>query len=396
MNNETQAVTVVEPEESQAIELAQSNETPQLQGKTAAQARIDAVSNVLHKAYEKAAMLDLTEEEVQRLTAPFPDEAFRTGAGGKENLIYIEHASLRDRLNEVLGVGKWAIIVRNRWAEPFVTFKGKEGSRVYADCVLLIRGAFAAEAIGDMSYFPSNEATNYGDAVEGAKSAALRRCAKDLGVGLQAWHKDFCEGWWSRQRGPQPRQDAPQRAPMTIGKPTPMARKKEAATDEDKVAFLDDVIPIRKKMEAYMIHRGVLKEGQKLEDTPLDKVPVGEAVHKVIERCLEWHEQQSDDVDPALKPEESSEVVIPEDAELVTGYVRMVKEKPTTKGGTNYSILIVQDMEDKEGGVWLGTFDDVDGNAAQTLERQEVNAWWQWDKSKKYRNLVKRGITPTA
>jgi hypothetical protein len=34
--------------------------------------------------------------------------------------------------------------------------------------MLLIRGCFVAEAIGDMDYFPHNAKTNYGDAVEGA------------------------------------------------------------------------------------------------------------------------------------------------------------------------------------------------------------------------------------
>ena len=50
-----------------------------------------------------------------------------------------------------------------------------------------------------MEYYPNNASQNYGDAVEGAKTAAFRRCAKEFGVGLQAWKKDFCEGWWKRR-----------------------------------------------------------------------------------------------------------------------------------------------------------------------------------------------------
>src|SRR6185369_3356162 len=90
---------------------------------TPAQAKIDAVANLTMKAYERASTLQLTPEEIAGLKADFPDEAFKPGAGGKEHLIYIEHAFLRDRLTEVLGLGQWAIVPRNRWAEDFTTAK---------------------------------------------------------------------------------------------------------------------------------------------------------------------------------------------------------------------------------------------------------------------------------
>lgn len=169
---------------------------------TPAQARIEAVANVLHQAYAKASTLVLSPDEVKRLCAPFPDEAFRAGAGGKDNLIYIPHAFIRARLCEALGIGQWSFVSRNRWTEDFMT-TGKvpqAASRVYVEGVLLVRGCFVAEAVGDMVYYPKNEATNFGDAVEGAKSAALHRCAKELGVGLQQWDKSFAEGWLQRQR----------------------------------------------------------------------------------------------------------------------------------------------------------------------------------------------------
>lgn len=175
---------------------------PQL---TAAQAKVEAVAALTMKAYERASLLTLTPEESQALQADFPDEAFQPGAAGKENLIYIEHAHLRDRLNKVFGLGQWAIVPRSRWAEDF-SFVNKynvriQGSRVYVEAMLLVRGCFVAEAVGDMVYYKNNDSQNYGDAVEGAKTAALRRCAKELGIGLQAWKKDWCAGWWERKRG---------------------------------------------------------------------------------------------------------------------------------------------------------------------------------------------------
>ena len=168
---------------------------------TAAQAKIDAVASLTMAAYQKAATLVITPEQSAALGADFPDEAFKPGAAGKEHLLYIEHAFLRDRLSSVFGMGQWAIIPRNRWAEEFTTAKGTPGSRVYVEAMLVIKGCFVGEAVGAMEYYPKNESQNYGDAVEGAKTAAFRRCAKELGVGLQAWKKDWCDGWWARRRG---------------------------------------------------------------------------------------------------------------------------------------------------------------------------------------------------
>jgi hypothetical protein len=160
--------------------------------------RADAVSALTMSAYSRASTLMLTPEEVKLLQADFPDEAFRKGASGKDTLIYIEHPHLRNRLNETFGPGQWAVIPRHRWTEDFTTSKNVPGVKVYVEAMLLIRGCFVAEAVGDMDFWPKNESTNFGDAVEGAKTAALRRCAKELGIGLQSWNKSWCEGWWKR------------------------------------------------------------------------------------------------------------------------------------------------------------------------------------------------------
>lgn len=190
---------VVEPDtQRQLATVSQS------QGVTPAQAKIDAVANLTMRMYERASLLQLTPEEQTALQAEFPDSAFQPGAGGKQELIYIEHAFLRDRMIEVFGPGQWSLIVRSRWTEPFETSNKKKGIRVYVEAMLCARGCFISEAIGDMSYYPANDATNFGDAVEGAKSAAFRRCVKELGVGLQAWKKDWCKQWWERRRSGKP------------------------------------------------------------------------------------------------------------------------------------------------------------------------------------------------
>ena len=187
-------------ESSKAIATVPVNGQPREEN-TTAKGKVDAIAEVTKTAYANASKLALTADETGKLQVQFPDAAFRSGAGGNASLIYIEHAHLRQRLNEVLGLGQWTLIQRNRWAEEFQTGKGKKGVRIYVEVMLMIRGCFVDEAIGDMPYYPSNDSSNYGDAVEGAKSAALRRLAKALGVGLQAWDKGWCEGWWKRNPG---------------------------------------------------------------------------------------------------------------------------------------------------------------------------------------------------
>ncbi len=171
----------------------------QEQRTASAQARVEAVADLVKTAMAKAGTLQLTPDESKALLADFPDSDFQPGAGGKENLLYIEHAALRDRFNSVLGLGQWAIIVRETWNESFKSSKGTQGTRVYARAMLLVRGCYVGEAVGDMDYYPSNGSQNYGDAFEGAKTAAFRRCAKEFGVGLQAWRKGFGDAWRERK-----------------------------------------------------------------------------------------------------------------------------------------------------------------------------------------------------
>lgn len=257
---------------------------------TAAQAKVEAVANLTMKAYEMASTLKLTPEEVSSLQQEFPDEAFKPGAAGKENLIYIEHAFLRDRLNQVFGPGQWAIIPRNRWAEPFTTGRGTEGSRVYVEAMLVIRGAFVAEAVGAMEYYPKNESQNYGDAVEGAKTAALRRCAKELGIGLQAWKQDWCNGWWARKRGqktpPKPATPPPAKAPPPASPPTRPMQPAVFADADTRTRLINGLEACRDLAKEYFEKIGALLPTETLEDLPLRFVPITKKQFQALQGAI--------------------------------------------------------------------------------------------------------------
>lgn len=264
---------------------------------TAAQAKVDSIAQLTMAAYQKAATLALTPQESDALQEPFPDEAFQPGAGGKANLIYIEHAFLRDRLNRVLGIGQWSLIPRNRWAEPFKFYSKtdkcqKDGTRIYVEAMLLVRGCFVSEAVGAMEYYP-NDATNYGDAVEGAKTAALRRCCKEFGIGLQAWSKDWCDGWWQR-RNQGARRPAPATAPPARTGPPPSQPAKSAATipparpaetpEQRKARWITLMRDAAGNQDEYaiavLVDHDILLPTELLEDFPIEKLPTSQGVAK--------------------------------------------------------------------------------------------------------------------
>ncbi len=249
-NTMSDTIDIESEQENQSLVPFTKNQLPAVVEKiatplTSQQAKIDAVANLTFKAYERASTLVLTEAESVALRADFEDDAFRLGAGGDANLIYIEHAQLRERLNKVFGLGQWSIIPRNRWSEDYKTGDGKPACRVYVEAMLLARGCFVAEAVGDMTYYPQNAKTNYGDAVEGAKSACLRRCAKELGIGLQAWKKSFCEEWKARQKSPKGK--PAQKVEEPDGVPMDFPPKVEKKSEPSKPSSVSDR---RKKMLA--------------------------------------------------------------------------------------------------------------------------------------------------
>lgn len=296
--NETTALsTVTNPSPA----LSQNNkDAPPI---TAAQAKVEAIADLTHSAYQRAATLKLTPEETAVLQEDFPDEAFKPGAAGKENLIYLEHAFLRDRFSKVFGMGQWAIITRRTWSERFELpptpnrREVVEVVKVYVEAMLVVRGCFVGEAIGDMDYYPKNMSQNYGDAVEGAKTAAFRRCAKEFGVGLQAWKKDWCQGWWDRKMAPgrrvHPPQNAPGRAadsPPPSGSPPPVKvapaasqganpvvepaiKEVKHATDETRKWFCDRVKECREQATQFCIDLTWLMPNESLESIPLRFVP---------------------------------------------------------------------------------------------------------------------------
>ena len=212
-----------------------------IQGKTTT-SRDEYIAAALADAYSRASTLILSRDESDALTAEFEDDAVERGAGGKDDLLYIGHAYVEERMNRVLGVGQWTFIPRATRREH--TKNDKYGNPIYTvfvDGVLLVRGCYVGEDWASMDYIPANGSMSYDDAYSGAQSNAIRRIsAKRLGIGLQCWKKGWCAGWKDRQR-----EDGPAPKKATNGSKPEAAPDKAAdtRTPAEKLAALKAKIP---------------------------------------------------------------------------------------------------------------------------------------------------------
>ncbi len=90
-------------------------------------------------------------------------------------------------LNAAIGPGGWALMPR---AHTIVCRNGSY-SREFA---LFCYGNYVAQARGEASYYDKDE-PNFGQLDEVAKSNALMRCCKDIGVSSELWDPKFIGPW---------------------------------------------------------------------------------------------------------------------------------------------------------------------------------------------------------
>ncbi len=136
-----------------------------------------------------------TKEQQDILTAPLTEDeiAIRPDDG----MLYMPQIFYRQRLIRAFGVGGWAMRSNGT---PYVdrtkkTKKNEEAPEVFYTGLLYVNGRFVAEAMGKGSWIVSNPKSDYGTALESAKSDALSRCCKDLGIAWKLWDKAFADAW---------------------------------------------------------------------------------------------------------------------------------------------------------------------------------------------------------
>ncbi len=140
--------------------------------------------------YAGASQLAVSDEEAKSLRAfrVAPDDELEIRPD--DGAVYAPHSWYERALTDVFGYGQWAIVP----GSPVST--DPEGW-VYQRWVLVVRGCYIAETIGQARYVPNNARSNKALAVESARSDAIPRlCAKgSLAVGANPWNRRLTEKW---------------------------------------------------------------------------------------------------------------------------------------------------------------------------------------------------------
>jgi hypothetical protein len=167
-----------------------------------------------------------------------------------DGLVYLPWTHYANILNKAFGRLQWGMLPQGA---PHVKPQGDYGDvLVIWGFWLAVKGVPVGFAYGETTYKPSNGTMSYGDACEGAKSIALARNCKQLGVALELWDSDWISEWKKEhaETYPNPNQNAKQKflwrkkgqkqAAKSDPKPTmpknqtPAPQNSTQATDEPK------------------------------------------------------------------------------------------------------------------------------------------------------------------
>lgn len=150
------------------------------------------------RSFHGLSTASFSSEACAALLAPLAAEDIEIKPDG---LLYLPEIKYRRILNRAFGPGGWGLAPRS---ETFVS--AGNVSREYA---LVVQGRLVSIARGEQEYFPSKDAApadgngsgggknqdGIPTATEGAKSNALMRCCKDLGIASELWDPAFIRRW---------------------------------------------------------------------------------------------------------------------------------------------------------------------------------------------------------
>ncbi|XP_065827574.1 mitochondrial genome maintenance protein mgm101 homolog isoform X2 [Oscarella lobularis] len=129
------------------------------------------------------------EETRKVLLAPINDKDVEIKPDG---LIYLPEIKYRRILNAAFGPGGWALMPRGEVLQFQVD--GEAGQLVTREYALFCLGRFVSQATGEHLFYTRGN-SSFGKASESAKSNALMRCCKDLGIASELWDPQFVLEW---------------------------------------------------------------------------------------------------------------------------------------------------------------------------------------------------------
>ncbi|WKZ17649.1 MAG: hypothetical protein QY310_09405 [Candidatus Jettenia sp. CY-1] len=137
----------------------------------------------IEKLIPTCGTVELTEQQKQALFRPVNEQDIEIRPDGLIYLPWVEYVS---RLKEAFGLN-WAIVPQG--------MPKHNGDYLVWGFHLIIQGKLAGFAIGEQEYNPDNAYMSWSDACEGAKSNALMRLCKGIGISLELWKPSFVNAW---------------------------------------------------------------------------------------------------------------------------------------------------------------------------------------------------------
>ncbi len=164
----------------------QNNQNSTTQAGKDNQANVDAnkleFGEEIRKLLSTAGSLKLNDIEMAAMYAKIEDDEIYIKPDGT---VYLSWPKYAGRLTKaVTGIG-WAMIPQGM-------------PKLYNNLIvwgfhLIIKGVYCGFAIGEQTFHANNNRMTYGEACEGAKSNALTRLCKGIGIGTELWDKQFSD-----------------------------------------------------------------------------------------------------------------------------------------------------------------------------------------------------------
>lgn len=133
--------------------------------------------------------LQLSEQAEKVLAEPLKPEDVKIRPDG---LVYLPWSYYARKLDQAFGKLQWGMIPQGA---PQSKDTGNNVVLVVWTMWLVVKGIPVSVATGETSYRSNNSSMSYGDAIEGAKSSALARNCKQLGISLELWDPEFVDQW---------------------------------------------------------------------------------------------------------------------------------------------------------------------------------------------------------
>jgi len=147
------------------------------------------VVEVTRDPFNGMSMNPVSDQESEVLRSPVEPDDIEIRPDG---IVYLPEIKYRRVLNNAFGPMGWALMPHGK---PQID---KISNIVYWQISLHIGGAFASVAIGEQEFYISDSGRpnmTFATAAESAKSNAMMRCCKDLGVASELWDKAYIVKW---------------------------------------------------------------------------------------------------------------------------------------------------------------------------------------------------------